>query len=367
MALTIAQAVVKILRREPFYGLFLLGLNKYFDNSVPTACVRKRGINLELAINKEYWNSSDEETEINILLHELNHILFKHLWMWHDFPDKERLKIAADLTVNSYLNNIPETWYHPRDYKFDVGKGTKWYYENLPENNEKQKTFADEHLWEDFEKLSEAEKQLISNQIDYQAKVSAEEVMKTSGNIPGHLQEYIKTLFKKDEAVFNWKSYFRRIIGNSIRTYIKPTRYKPSYRFKGQEGITLKFKPKVLVAVDTSGSISNKELIDFFSEIEHLYKTGVHVDVIEFDSTIQNKFVYKGQKTDIKIVGRGGTDMSDVYNHYIENPDYSTLVIFTDGYLNINYPRRKNMIWVISTNGREQNYPGLTIYIPKEK
>lgn len=54
MALTIAQAVRKLLIREPFYGLFLMGLNKYFDNSIPTACVRRKGINIELVINKEY-------------------------------------------------------------------------------------------------------------------------------------------------------------------------------------------------------------------------------------------------------------------------------------------------------------------------
>ena len=54
MAITIAQAIKKILIREPFYGLFLIGLNKYFDNSIPTACVRKNGINVDLVINKEY-------------------------------------------------------------------------------------------------------------------------------------------------------------------------------------------------------------------------------------------------------------------------------------------------------------------------
>ena len=52
--MTIAQAVKKILRKEPFYGLFLLGLNKYFDKTVSTACVRKNGINVELAINEDY-------------------------------------------------------------------------------------------------------------------------------------------------------------------------------------------------------------------------------------------------------------------------------------------------------------------------
>lgn len=54
MALTIAQAVKRLLRREPFYGLFLMGIDKHFESSTPTACVRRKGINIELVINEDY-------------------------------------------------------------------------------------------------------------------------------------------------------------------------------------------------------------------------------------------------------------------------------------------------------------------------
>lgn len=52
--MTIPQAVKKLLIREPFYGLFLLSIDKYFDDSIETACVRRKGINTELAINYEF-------------------------------------------------------------------------------------------------------------------------------------------------------------------------------------------------------------------------------------------------------------------------------------------------------------------------
>ena len=367
MALTIAQAVRKIIVREPFYGLFLIGLNKYFDSKIPTACVKRKGINIELVINPEYWESLNDETKILVLLHEAGHIIFKHLWMWDSYPDKNRFNIAADLHVNGFLQNVPEDWYHPKDFQFNIGKGTKWYYENLPEQFQDKGSCTDNHNWQDFKNLSETEKQLLGNQVDYQVKAAAEQVLKTQGNLPAGLKDYINNLFKKKEAVFNWKSYFRRVVGNSIRTFLKSTRYKPSFRFKGQPGTVLKFKPKILVAIDTSGSISTNELRDFFSEVDHLYKSGVYIDIVEFDTQIQNKFVYKGQKKEIEIVGRGGTDMSDAYKFYIEHPDYSTMIIFTDGYLNINYPKCRNMIWVISSDGKTQDYPGISIYIPKEK
>ena len=44
MPLTITQAVKKLLIQDPFYGLFLLSLDKRFDSSIPTACVGRNGM-----------------------------------------------------------------------------------------------------------------------------------------------------------------------------------------------------------------------------------------------------------------------------------------------------------------------------------
>lgn len=96
MALTIPQAVRKLLIREPFYGLFLLSLDKKFDDSIDTACVKRKGINTELLINYDFWKSLSDECELAILTHEVNHIVFKHLFMQKDFSNKKHFNIAAD-------------------------------------------------------------------------------------------------------------------------------------------------------------------------------------------------------------------------------------------------------------------------------
>ncbi len=367
MSLTIAQAIKKLLIQEPFYGLFILSLNKSFDNSIGTACVCRNGINTELLINQEFWNSLSNIEEISVLSHEILHIILNHLTTnWSEFPNKKHLNIAQDCEVNSYLENLPEGAVIADNFGLPRFMGTKFYYENIPETEDDKYTTLDEHNWKDFEELSDAEKTLIENQIKHVAKNAAEQVQKMQGHLPGHLSEYIKNLFKERPAIFNWRGYFRRVVGNSIKTYIKNTRYKPSFRFKGQPGNILKFKPKILVAVDTSGSVSNKELSDFFTEVNHIYKSGVEVDVIEFDTDIQNKFVFKGIKQDIKISGRGGTNAECAFVYYLEHREYSSMIVFTDGYLSIRLPKAQNVIWVICSNGKNQDYPGKTIYIPKD-
>ncbi len=392
---TIEQIVKKLLIKEPFYGIFLLGLRREFGNKCQTACVFRDGINVALCINEEFWNNleSDEMREA-IIKHEVGHILFKHITMSENFDNHTRFNYAADCEVNS---NIPllqqKPWVYPAGFNLANNLGTKTYYEqidisdhspdstfhnnnsdcpnpdksgNQSDDQQSQIDPSDSHAsWKDFQNISEAEKELIEQQTDFLAKHTAEQVQKMCGNIPGQFKEYIDNLFKQKEPVFNWKAYFRRILGNSILMYLKNTRYKPSVRFPDSPGTILKSKPKVLVAVDTSGSVSDKELSDFFTEIQHLYKSGVQIDVVEFDTRIHTRFRYKGPK-EIPINGRGGTDATEVFKLYNTDKSYSTLVVFTDGYLSINHLKAQNVVWVITSNGSKQDYPGKAVYIPKE-
>lgn len=365
--MTLEQTVKKLLFKSPFYGIFIMGIQKQYDTTIPTACVCKSGINCQLKVNKTWWDALDDSHQVSVLLHEVMHLCFKHMLMFNEFPDKDRLNIAADCSVNSYIPDLQhEPYIYPARFNLPNAKGVKWYYENLPQDlSGFSNGMPDIDGWEDFDNLNDAETTLINKQIDYLAKNTVEHMKKSCGNIPNELQEYINGLFLKKPPVFNWKQYFRRLVGNSIISFIKSTRYRPSKRFPESPGLTLKYKPKVLVAIDTSGSVSNDELADFFTEVEHLYKSGVSVFIIEFDTRIHTKFEYKGKKTDILIGGRGGTNATEAFEYYKQHNDFSTFVIFTDGYLGLNLPKCKNVIWIISSNGKQDNYPGQTVYIPK--
>ena len=105
----IEKAYKKLLIENPFYGLFLLGLSKVIDKSVETACVRKRGINCELVINPEYWETQDDIQQLNLLNHEIYHIVFQHMFMTPFFKNHEVLNVAAECEVNSYLQDLDNT------------------------------------------------------------------------------------------------------------------------------------------------------------------------------------------------------------------------------------------------------------------
>lgn len=282
------KAAKTLLIKDPFYGLFLLNLNRYYGDKCDTACVCRNGINTELCVNKEFWDGLSDDEQLGVLKHELGHILFKHITSSEYFGNHEHFNVAADCEVNSYIPVLQKDPYcYPAHFKLANSQGTKFYYEKIPKDNEfeqpkggdggdssssgNQYDPQDSHKnWKDFQNMSEAEKQLVENQIDYQAKSTAEQCQKMIGPLPGELKSYLDELFKQKPQVFNWKAYFRRVIGNLITSELYLTRMRPSRRFPDSRGVRFKRKPHVLVGVDTSGSVSNEELEDFFSEIHYL-------------------------------------------------------------------------------------------------
>jgi predicted metal-dependent peptidase len=185
------------------------------------------------------------------------------------------------------------------------------------------------------------------------------------GTIPGELTEVINKLREKKPEVFNWKAYFRRLLGSIYDINIKTTRRKQSKRFEGSAGIQHKKKVSILVAIDTSGSVSEKELQEFFSEIDYVYKAGARVTLLECDTRINSITEYDGKNLPA-IKGRGGTNFNPPVEYYVKHKkEYASLIYFTDGECSLPHKNPSGMVWVISSRGMHQDYPGKAIYIPK--
>lgn len=406
--MTIHEDIAKISKLlmfdEPFYGLFLLTLNKVIREDVGTAGVSKQGINQQLAIAPKYWNSLTDNYKKGLMKHELLHIVFFHLNYRDDFADKYVFNLAADIEVNQYIapDCVKPEWITLNtwpDLQLPPKAGTKFYYDALMQalnksnggqctdpgtgqantnsagqqvpslqdqvDSQRQGQCQMHMTWEEFDALSDAEKDLLKKQIDYQIKDMVENNRKSCGTIPGELQTYIDNLFKIEPPVFNWKAYLRRFVGSSQKTYTKKTRRKDSKRFSGSPALRIKTKQHLLVAVDTSGSVSDTELREFFSEIYHIWKTGVAVTVAQCDANIHDIRPYEG-KFDRRITGRGGTSFQPVIDYYDQHQKtYSTLVFMTDGYAPSPTKPRNKMLWVISSRGKgADDLPWFQIKIP---
>ena len=100
---TLFEILSKLIVKEPFYGHLSIGINKFFSNRVPTACVGLMGINTELHINSKFWNTLNENQKIGLVKHEMLHICYFHLFSNKDYADKSLFNIAADICINQYI------------------------------------------------------------------------------------------------------------------------------------------------------------------------------------------------------------------------------------------------------------------------
>ena len=356
---------------EPFYGIFLIGMQKEFSKQCATAGVGKHGIGMRLVINPDFFGELSELHQQGLLKHELLHIAFGHIILADKYPNKKLFNIAADIEINQYIHYtmLPEgglTLDTFSDLNLDERAGTDYYYKKLEKTMDKNGNSSCPQLqgildqmdgdsqychkeWKEIGDLPEVEKKLVQKQYEHQMKQTAEEIQKKCGTIPGELAEIIEKLFTINPPKFNWKQYLKRFINNASKIYTKKLRRKYNKRYAGNPGLKIKHKNHVLVGVDTSGSVSSEELIEFMHELNHMHKTGNQITVAQFDTELTDVSEFDPKKN-WEIKGRGGTDFQDVVDHYNDPKNkYSAFICLTDGEAPNPEKCPKNALWVHSS------------------
>jgi predicted metal-dependent peptidase len=391
---TLGKTSKDLMMKEPYYGLFLIMLNKVWSERLPTAGVSKNGINYQLAINPEFWENLSDEHRMGLLKHELLHIAFGHLSIFFKFSDRKLANIAMDMEINQYIQSewLPEGGIDINNYpelNLDRKAGCRYYYDKLKQaKDEKDKNgtsgstefdklcdkldgngegspgegngLPDHSTWEEFEDLTEAEQKLIDKQVQRIMNNAKNQTLKTRGNIPGELNDKI-ILEEIIAPKFNWRAYIRRFTGVSTKIFTKKTRRKENIRFSDNPGIKIKMRQKMLLAIDTSGSVSNDELTEFMNEIYHIYNAGVDITVVQCDTAITSIAEYKGT-FELGVIGRGGTEFDPVLKYYMENRQFTSLIYFTDGECNTSLKPSKQILWVISERSQlNTSLPGKVI------
>ena len=378
----VSRSIKTLILKEPFYGLFVVGLNKSYIKSIPTAGVSKHGIGVKLSINPDFFDSLNDKHQIGLIKHEVLHISFGHLVLRDKYPDHKLFNIAADIEINQYITDdyLPEgglTLETFSDLDLPKKAGTDTYYKLLQKAKEEGNCDAlndvldqmngdsqyDHQTWDEFDDLTEADKKLVQKQIEHQLKETAEQTEKRRGNIPGELAGLIERLTNIEPPKFNWKAFLRRFVGNSTISYTKKLRRKYNKRYNANPGLKIKFKNHVCVGVDTSGSVSNDELKEFMSELVHMHKTGHKITVVQCDTQINSVEEFNPRK-DWEVKGRGGTSFQPVIDHYNEKGYYTSLIYLTDGEAYSPDDCPKNTLWVHSSRCNvNEELPGLKIQL----
>jgi len=374
----------EIIYDYPFYGTVLLTLQKEFTTKVPTAGVGLNGLNVKLYINPEFWASLSDEHKTGLLIHELGHVVNFHLTEYRHLTNKEVANIAMDLYINQHIKSelLPEGGCTCDKFNLPLGKDTNWYYKELMQDCANNKAISKSvqngdsnielpggdiaempnHQWDEVQ-ASEASQKMISKQLAHVLGEVAKNLEKSNpGSVPGSVKDWLEKLNTIEPPKFNWKAFVRRFINVSTETWSNKTRRKKSKRFTGMPGLKEMYYSNILVAIDTSLSVSIPDLKEFQNELYHLHKTGHSIEIILVDTQIHSQFKYN-PKIPLLIEGRGGTYFQPVIDYYRSNlKKYSCLIYLTDGEASIPENARGNILWVHGTNHElNENLPGKSI------
>jgi len=220
-----------------------------------------------------------------------------------------------------------------------------------------------------------------SKKIDWKKKMTdALAFARERGDVPAGMDRLIEKLY---DTYIDWRGLLYRYITSQIPVdynWARPS--KKSHSLGVYLPAVERESIDVMVAVDTSGSISQDELAEFISEISSITNSfkNVELTVIDCDCEINGVHNLKNaspgeviDKIGKNLKGGGGTSHIPVFNWINKHKPMARFIIcFTDGYTA--FPTKGSVkqpvLWVVAGNWRQDlgKFPfGEVIELPRTK
>ena len=359
----LTKARAELIRIQPFFGTLALRLQLVEIDSPQIPVMGTDG--RSLFYNPTTVAAMSQPEVIGVVMHEVLHCAFQHMWR-RRHRNHDKWNRACDYVINAII--LEQRYSLPKGRLWNTkynGMSAEEIYEKLP-NQPKGNgsggidwdfgTSLDPSLPDPATGKAQSTSAVTATSKDWEiATKQAAHLAKQRGLLPGSLETLVDELLqpqipwreqlwhffsqRKPDRV-TWNKPNRRLIGQGI--------YMPSKRFVPTGD--------VVIAVDTSGSVSDVELQHFASEIQEIHKTlrPKKMWVADVDTEIRDRVKeYTEYETPVfTYKGRGGTNFEPVFDWIEENninPD--AVVYLTDGYASWpkkipNYP----VCWVITNH-----------------
>lgn len=389
----LARCKIGLMRNKKFAlmsGLLMVGTTSIVDG-LPTARTNGR--------DEEYGRAfvdSMSELEVSfVIMHECMHKMYQHLTTWRKLYDIDRdlANQACDYVINLELKELDPAEQFiamPRDKagknvglidtKFK-GMNTKQVWDILRKEQEEGKqggegNSLDDHDWDGANALGKEEKEALAKEIDQAIREGIANDKKMNGDKAGDLARRLGLLM---EPKVNWREVLRDWVKNTARGRDTSTWRKPNRRFLHEDVIMPTMVStkmgSIVVAVDTSGSIGDKEMADFLSEVKGIADEVApeRVELLYWDSRVAGHETYEGGAVEMitqstKPRGGGGTSPSCV-STYLRNKAIvpECIVVLTDGVVGGDWGSEWTapILWCIIGNTSAVPTHGLAVQITK--
>lgn len=362
----ITRARIKLLKDQPFFGDLAMHLSVEEDNSCPTMGTD----GYQMFYNSEFVEKlSDSDLEF-IVAHEVLHCVFKHTQK-HRSEGKDPMifNAAADFVINLALKDSQMT---PPEHALlnDEFRGfnSEAVYEKLMNDPKYQKLKKQLETLDDHSRMGK-QKSTPTDERDWKAKVAqAKTKAKLAGKDPSGVGEIV-------DKILNPKVNFKDLLHATVQNLVKFDHRltPPNRRHIGQDYYLPSMYGNALravIAVDSSGSVSTKELQYFMGVIDNILGSfhSYDIDIIAFSSDVHtHKKLETGDTCKkFQFKDRGGTCIQPVFKWITEKTrgHIDCAIILTDGGIYDECPPNAPpypLIWVLTHEASKQVKHGTKI------
>ena len=361
------KARANLLIEQPFFGTLALRLKIVETDRVKTAATDGK----HLFYNADFVNKLTSHETMGLVAHEVMHCVLQHMTRRQE-RDPTIWNVAGDYKINGHLVNngfiLPEGGLIDTDGEYDEDS-TEALYAKLLENAD----IIQMPLWGLVEDAGKNDVENVSGaqlESDWQVAVNqAAELAKAQGKLPGDIETLVGDIL---QPLVDWRQVLWPFFTSTVRdeytwrkphrAYISEDEYLPSMYNESCGAIA--------ICVDTSGSVSDAELQQFWSEIVAVAKETQPSKIICYgcDTEVNDVFVWEDLSTLLedppKFTGRGGTCFSPCFEKLNElDEDIEACVYLTDlGSDDFGDEPYYPVLWV-STDRHLQAPWGETIYM----
>jgi predicted metal-dependent peptidase len=332
----LAKAKTALILEHPFVGTIALSMPFEFDESIKTAATNGKRIKF----NPEFVDSLTDEEVKFLVAHECFHPMLEHNFRRGERQGK-RWNMAADYVINKLLTDesigrMPKVGLLDANI-YNAGHGTsEGIYNILPEQDESGGSGAGEPggPLDDCEDGDGSPAEQQQQQAEWKVKVAqAAQAAKMMGKMTANMQRLVDEVL---QPKVDWREVLQKFLVKARTDQRSFARFNRRFIAQGLylPSVSGEQMGEVCFAVDCSGSIDQKTVNQFASEIkrvkEDLMPERIHV--LYFDSEVSHVESYEQHDDlDIKPHGGGGTDFAPVFEKIIElgiNP--VAIVFLTD-------------------------------------
>jgi predicted metal-dependent peptidase len=174
--------------------------------------------------------------------------------------------------------------------------------------------------------------------------------LKRQGDLPKDMHFVVPEYFSHK---IDWREFLYGYIASHAKTTYSFNPPNMKYLYRGIYLPSLSSDLlRIIVAVDTSGSVDEVLLGTFLGEVNSMMQQypNYEIDLITADAKIQShKTFLPGELLDYEVSGGGGTDFRPVFEYIDQHIDYPTLLLyFTDGQGTFpQYEPSYDLLWIM--------------------